>query len=107
MDAADRVLDVELRLEAVRDVGGAARDQQVVRHLVGVGGTGAGAVPRQVGVFRVDADAKALAVALGPRRPVDRSRLLLAQLEQRLQRLADRLDLLLLVRIGGWDRPGR
>ena len=68
MDAAYRVLDVELRLEAIRDVVGAAHDQQVVRHLVGIGGTGACAVSRQVVILRVDANAKALVVALAPLR---------------------------------------
>ena len=47
MEAADRILDVELVLELVGDGIGAADDQQVVGNLVGIGRARAGAVSSQ------------------------------------------------------------
>ena len=47
MDAADRILDVELVLESVGDGIGAADDQQVVGNLVGIGRARAGAMTGQ------------------------------------------------------------
>ena len=88
MDAPDGVLDVELVLEAVGDRLGVADDQQVVGHLVGVGRAGADAVPGQEAILGVDADAVPLAFPLDPLREA-LSSLLPAQLQQRLQRLAD------------------
>src|SRR5204862_7227783 len=47
-DPADRVVDVELVLDAVRDLLGGGDQEQVVRPLLGSRGAGAGAEPREV-----------------------------------------------------------
>ena len=54
MYPADRILDVELRLEAERDIGGVACNQEVVWDLVRVSRSGAHPEPGEVRALAVE-----------------------------------------------------
>ena len=81
VDAPDGVLDIQLVLEAVGDGDRVADDEQVVGHLIGVGGSGSHAVSFQELVLALTG-----AIAIGAGEDLEaRTSLFFAQGEQRRQ----------------------